>query len=260
MSSAADRPVLTVSRLAIGYGQRVLAREISFTLPHGSITCLLGRNGVGKTTLFRTVLGLIAPIDGSIRIGPCEMRDLSRSAIAKAVAYVPQAHVGAFAHSALDLVLMGRTVHLGALQQPGRSDIDIAKDCLAQLGIGDVAEHGLDRISGGQRQLVFIARALAQQAGTLIMDEPAASLDVANRVMLREAIRRLAAEGYAILLSTHEPDEAFATADRAALLGADGFICGPAEAVLTEAALSSLYDRRIVVERTPSGRVVVTAA
>jgi iron complex transport system ATP-binding protein len=150
-------------------------------LETGSVTCIIGPNGVGKTTLFKTLLGLVPPLGGTIHLGGDEMRHLSRTETAKRVAYVPQAYTGAFAFTVLDLVLMGRTAHLGAFSTPTREDVAAAETALKALGIDALANRDLDRVSGGQRQLALIARALAQTSRVIFMDEPTSSLDIANR-------------------------------------------------------------------------------
>jgi iron complex transport system ATP-binding protein len=131
---------------------------------------------------------------------------------------------------------------------------------LEALGIGALATRDSTRISGGQRQLVLIARALAQQARIIIMDEPTASLDLGNRIRVLNVIRRLAGDGYAVVLSTHEPEHAFIVADRVAILGKDRFTIGPVETVMTATELSELYGVALSVERTISGRFVVGAS
>jgi iron complex transport system ATP-binding protein len=249
---------LSAENLAIGYGATTVASGIGLTLEPGSVTCLLGPNGVGKTTLFKTMLGLIPPLDGVVRIGGRDLAGLTREAIARQVAYVPQAYVSDFAFTVLDLVVMGRTAYLGAFAAPGRADYDIAAGALAMLGIADLAERDAGRISGGQRQLALIARALAQQARAIVMDEPTASLDFGNRIMVLDRVAKLAESGLAVLISTHEPEQAFAIADHVAVMGRDNqFRTGPVEAVLTAAQLSALYGVPLTVERTPSGRMVV---
>jgi iron complex transport system ATP-binding protein len=250
--------MLEARGLTVGYGTVAVAGGIDLALSAGTVTCLLGPNGVGKTTLFKTLLGLIAPLTGSVDVGGESLAGLSRMAVARQVGYVPQASPPDFTYTVLDLVVMGRTAYLGPFSQPRQADYDIATAALAALGIAPLAERDSTRISGGQRQLVLIARALAQEAQVLVMDEPTASLDLANRILVLDKVRALAGDGRAVLVSTHEPEHAFAIADRVALLGAgDYFEAGPVAEMLTAERLTRLYGVRLEVERTPSGRYVV---
>ncbi len=253
--------LLTAEDLAIGYGARVLARDLALALPAGSITCLLGPNGVGKTTLFKTLLGLIPAQAGRILLQGEPLARLGRSQRARRIAYVPQAHAGDAAHAVLDLVVMGRTAHLGTFATPGPADLALAHAALGLLGIAELALQLTSRISGGQLQLALIARALAQQAAVIVMDEPTASLDLGNRIRVLDQIRALAGSGLAILLATHEPEQAFALADRVAVLTPDGqFATGPVRTILTAERLSRLYQASLLVEQAPSGRLVVSPA
>jgi iron complex transport system ATP-binding protein len=157
----------------------------------------------------------------------------------------------------LDMVLMGRTAHLGPFARPGPRDHAAAMDALATLGIADLAGSDYTRISGGQRQLGLIARALAQAAPLIVMDEPTASLDFGNQALVLREVRALAAEGYGIVLSTHDPDHAFACGTEVALLHDGGLVAqGPPAAVLTPTRLQEVYGVRVSIERLASGHTV----
>lgn len=226
----------------------------------GDILCLLGPNGRGKTTLFRTLLGLIRPLGGTLTLGGAPVARLSRAEIARCIAYVPQAHAPPFPFEALEVTLMGRTARLGRFAQPGRADRAAAHAALERLGIAELAHADYSRLSGGQRQLVLIARALAQEAPLIIMDEPTASLDFGNQARVLTEIGAIARDarrsGQGVILS-HDPDQAFAL-DAEAVLMKDGgiFRRGATEDALTDETLSAVYGLPVTVECTSSGRRV----
>jgi iron complex transport system ATP-binding protein len=252
--------LLEARDLAIGYGRTQIASGLDLSVIAGSVTCLLGPNGVGKTTLFKTLLGLIPPLSGTVEIDGSDLSRIDRQTIARHIAYVPQAQIAEFPYTVIDLVVMGRTAHLGTFSGPRRTDHDAAMAALDKLGIASLAERDSTQISGGQRQLALIARALAQRTRIVVMDEPTASLDLGNRILVLDTIRGLAESGLAIVLSTHEPEHAFVVADRVAILGRDRFATGPVKAIMTSRELSQLYGVALNVEQTPSGRLVVGPA
>jgi len=210
--------MLKVESLAFGFPGRTIGRDVSFSLGDGEVMCVLGPNGGGKTTLFRTVLGLLAKHSGSITVDGQSIETLSRSEIAKLIGYVPQGHSGYFAYTVRDFVLMGRTAHLGIFSSPSKKDFDVADRALASLGMAQLAERPITEVSGGERQLALVARALAQEPKLLVLDEPTASLDFGNQVRVLERIAALARTGISILFSSHDPDHAFLCAQRALLL------------------------------------------
>ncbi len=248
--------------LTIGHGRMVVGRNLSLSVGPGEVVCLLGPNGCGKTTLFRTLLGLIPPLGGDVQLDGEDLARLSRAQIARRVSYIPQAHVPPFPYEVEEVVLMGRTARMRPLAAPSAADRTAARAALARLGIADLAGADYSRLSGGQRQMVMIARALAQEAPAMVMDEPTASLDFGNQARVLARIAGLArAGGHAVILSTHDPDQAFALDARVVLMHEGGILAdGPPAEVLTEARLSQVYAVTVRVERTGSGRAVCAPA
>ena len=235
-------PVLEACSLAIGHGQRRVGAELGFAMAAGEVLCLLGPNGSGKTTLFRTLLGLLAPLAGEVRVLGQPVAHWSRSAFARHVGYVPQAHAGIFPFSVEDVVLMGRAARIGRFATPAQHDRDLAQHCLQTLGIAHLRQRIYTAISGGERQLVLIARALAQEPVLLVMDEPTASLDFGNQIRVLETIDQLRQQGMAVLMSTHQPEHALRIADRIALLGNGRLLAiGAPASTATPARLAALY-------------------
>jgi len=234
--------MLEVRDLAFGFGSRRVGADVTFSLARGETLAVLGGNGAGKTTLFRTLLGLLPAQAGSVRVGGDALHSLSAIERARRLAYVPQQHVPAFGFSVEEAVLMGRAARLSSFARPGESDRRIAHDALARLGVDGLAPRPVTELSGGERQLVLVARALAQEAPILILDEPTASLDFGNRARVLSEIDRLRGTGLTIVFSTHEPDHALTHADRALLL-AEGkpLALDASDRALTEANVSQLY-------------------
>jgi iron complex transport system ATP-binding protein len=187
---------------------------------------------------------------------------LTRAEIACAMAYVPQAHVPPFPYQVEEVVLMGRTARMRPLAAPSGTDRTAARAALARLGIADLADADYSRLSGGQRQMVMIARALAQEAPILVMDEPTASLDFGNQARVLARIAELArAGGHAVILSTHDPDQAFALNARVILMHEGAILAeGPPDRVLTPDRLSQVYGVPVAVERTLSGRTICASS
>ena len=250
--------MLQASALSIGYQGHTVAAGIDLAVQRGEVLCLLGPNGAGKTTLFKTLLGLIPALGGEVTIGGRPIGSLTRTELAQSMAYVPQAQVMEFAYTVLDLVLMGRTAHLGPFSAPGARDHERAQAALADLGIAELASAEANRISGGQRQLCLVARALAQDAPLLVMDEPTASLDLGNRLLVLERVRALSAQGYGVVFSTHDPDQARDLATTVAVIAGGRLAAyGTPHETLTGPTLSAVYGVAVTVERTESGRYVV---
>jgi iron complex transport system ATP-binding protein len=229
-------------RLAFGYPGRTVGGDVSIAVAPGEALALLGPNGGGKTTLLKTMLGLLKPHAGAVSLDGRPMTSLSVAERARRIGYVPQAHAGTFAFAVRDVVLMGRTAHHGLFASPSASDREIASAALATLGVAHLADKPYTMISGGERQLALIARALAQQPRYVVLDEPTASLDFGNQGKVMAQIEALTGRGLGVLFTTHDPNQALRFADRVALLGEGRMLAaGAPRDVLTAEALSTLY-------------------
>jgi iron complex transport system ATP-binding protein len=235
--------MLELRELACGYGRRTVLDDISFTLEAGQLLCLLGPNGVGKTTLFKTILGLLPPRGGEIRLDGEPIERWSRRRFASRVGYVPQAHTPPFPFKVRDVVAMGRVAHLSLFSSPGARDLAIAEASLDTLGINALAQATYSEISGGERQLVLIARALAQQPRILVMDEPTSNLDYGNQLKVMAHIRRIVADkDMSVILTTHYPNHALLYASQALVLDREKrYAIGAPATVITESYLRQTY-------------------
>lgn len=235
-------PLLSTQTLAYGHPGRTLGRDIELQIHPGEVLCVLSPNGGGKTTLFRTLLGLIPAHAGTIALAGKELSTCTAAERARQMAYVPQAGNSYFAFAVREVVLMGRTAHLGLFDAPGAKDISAVDAALAELRIAHLADKTFTQISGGERQLALIARALTQESPLLIMDEPTASLDFGNQTLILNEILRLKARGRSVLFCTHDPDHALQCADRALLLHRGNVLAlGTPREVVTAANLKQLY-------------------
>lgn len=239
---SSGRPLLSVRDLRVDLGGRPIVRGVSFTLGSGELTCILGPNGCGKTTTLRALLGLTPSKQGFVEVEGISTTPLGDRDRALLFAYVPQSHEPSFSYDVEDVVLMGRTPHLGLLSQITPSDEKIARDCMRRLGIAELARRPFTQLSGGQQQLVLIARALAQQPRVLVMDEPCASLDFGNQLVVMRQARALANDGMGVLMVTHDPDHALGFADQVVVMQDGGVLAqGSPGDVLTDDLLSGLY-------------------
>lgn len=205
-----------------------LFEGLDLRIDYGEVTCVMGPNGRGKTSLLRCMLGLAEP----------QMGTITRDGHA---AYVPQSSPKGFDFAVLDVVLMGRARSIGMFSQPSAEDLRLAWDSLERVGLVDIAEQSYLSLSGGQRQLVIVARALCSSSRTIVLDEPASALDLRNQGELLSIARSLAREGYAVLMSTHHPDHAAWLADRAVLMHAERIEVGPAGELIVGEQLTELF-------------------
>jgi iron complex transport system ATP-binding protein len=241
--------------LTIGYSDRVVGSHLDVALATGEVLALLGPNGGGKTTLLKTLLGLLAPKDGEVRLGERSLASYASGERARLIAYVPQSHVATFAFTVEAVVLMGRTAHGNLFSRPTAADRAVAARALERFGIPHLAERPYTMISGGERQLALLARALAQEPQFIVLDEPTASLDFGNQGKVMREIRALAEAGLGVLFTTHDPNHAMRAADRAFLLRQGSRIAeGAIGAVLNRGQLETLYGAPVETVIDPAGR------
>ena len=246
-----------VENLSFSYCTHDVLKNLSFKAEAGELLAVLGPNGVGKTTLFRCILGLQRNYTGTIRIDGDETGLLSTRELAHRVAYISQLHGQAFAYSVTDMVLMGTSHTLSSVSMPGKKEMNTAAEALEVMGISHLAKKNFSHLSGGEQQLVLIARALAQQTKTLLMDEPTASLDYGNQSQVLETVRKLAHSGYAVILSTHNPQHALWYADKAlALCDGRAAAFGGSREVIDAALIKRLYGVSVDTFDTSGGILI----
>lgn len=249
---------IEIKNLSFSYGRHEVLHDMSLSIPDATLVNVLGPNGVGKSTLFRCILGLNGRYEGSIFVNGKDMRTLSVKERAREISYIPQSHAPVYDYEVIDVVLMSTGTDLGMLRSPGRRHIERAYAALERIGIEYLAHRTYTQISGGEQQLVLIARALAQDARTIIMDEPTSALDYGNTVRVLSCVRQLAREGLSIVQSTHQPDQAFLYSDKTLVIN-DGrvFAYGDPKDVITKELVSAIYGVNVEVNSLYGDKVRV---
>jgi iron complex transport system ATP-binding protein len=249
---------IDVAHLSFSYGSREILHDLSFSIPDGCLVNVLGPNGVGKSTLFRCILGLSPHYSGTILVNGKDLRALSVRERAREISYIPQSHAPVYDYEVVDVVLMATGNDLKMLATPGETQLQRAHEALARIGIEHLAHRTYTQISGGEQQLVLIARALAQNARTIIMDEPTSALDYGNTMRVLSCVRQLAREGLSIVQSTHNPDHAFLYSDATMVLSKGGLKAfGDPREVITSELISELYDIEVEVNSLYGDKVRV---
>jgi iron complex transport system ATP-binding protein len=235
--------VLKVEGLRFGYGKGLVLDGIELELNRGEILVLLGPNGSGKTTLLKCINRILRPLDGVVFIEGKNYFEMNEKEIARAIGYVPQDHKPPFPYRVLDFVLLGRSPYLGIFSYPGEEDRMIALESLRAVGIEHFADRAYTELSGGERQLVLLARALATNSKILLLDEPTAHLDFRNTHRVLAAIRRIVKErNLSAVMTLHDPNLACRYADRIALVGNCKILrVGTPSEMITEELLRQVY-------------------
>ena len=242
-----------------GSGVEVFS-EVGFEIRQGDVVSLLGPNGTGKSTLLKCLAGVLPCSRGRILLDGKDAGGLSPADLASKMAYVPQTQFSPFPYPVREIVMMGRAAHLGLFSSPGRRDDDICNEAMECAGIAHLAGRPCSRISGGEWQLVLIARAIAQESGILLLDEPTSHLDLGNQMRILETIRVLSESGFTIMVATHFPDHALLSSNRAAVLkdGALSEVLHP-EDIITEKMMASTYgvDVRLIEHVNTGDRKII---
>jgi len=229
-------------RFRYPHGDRDALRDVSLEVPEGKVTALLGPNGSGKTTLLKVLLGILTPQGGAVYLGGREINGFDRDELGRLLAWVPQEEEHPFPYTVLEYLLMGRAPYLGFFSLPTAEDASKIIEILRGFGIFHLRDREISSLSGGEKRLALISRALAQEPETLLLDEPTAHLDLGNKARALRAIRGMADSGKTVLFSTHDPNEASLIADNVAMING-GRIArhGSPGRVMTKEALEAMY-------------------
>lgn len=253
--------MISIQEASCGYNEKVILPDVSFSFQKGEAVCVLGANGVGKTTLFRTLLGLLPLLGGDILIEGQSLSKLSHRKLAKLVAYVPQAKNLSYQHPVEEVILMGRAQYIRTFDVPSAEDYSIVKKVMASLNISHMLGLPYSNLSGGEQQLVLIARAMVQGASYILLDEPASNLDLANQGLLMQTINNLKAQKVGVLMISHVPTHAFACCEKTLIVYHDGTSeYGDTEDIITTERLKKAYSTNVeIIEgRSASGKIVHT--
>lgn len=253
--------LLQIKGLSFAYSKEKILENISLTLKRGQMLCLLGANGCGKTTLLSCVLGFLKPESGRVLLSGKDIKDLSAAESAAIVSYIAQTHKQVFPYTVEEIVLMGRAAYTPFYSSPSKADRDIAYAAMEMVGIAHFARKPYTQLSGGEMQLVMLARAIAQGSDLIVMDEPTAHLDGYNELLVLERIKMLVkTQNAAVLMATHFPNQVLNFVNSGLTVGAALIKnhrildMGNAETVLTEKNISELYNIRVcIIEKEYDG-------
>ena len=235
--------MLAVSNLDFSFGTQRIFTDISFSVAPGEILSVIGPNGAGKSTLLRCLNGLLSPDHGEITVNERDIRSLGRKELGRIIGYVPQRNTDTFGFSVFDMVLIGRAAHIDTFSAPGEVDHQAAERALQLVGLQFIRDKNFNQLSGGQAQLVAIARALAAEPDIILLDEPTAHLDIYNQAQVMRVLRELTdGKGLSVIMTTHSPDHAFLFSSKVLLMqpGREGLF-GPPVDVMTPETVGRVY-------------------
>jgi iron complex transport system ATP-binding protein len=241
--------ILEIKDAAFSYANTEnIFEDINLTVSKGDVVCILGPNGCGKTTLIKCLNKLHDLNQGVVYIQGKNIKQINQREIAKNIGYIPQGHVPTFAFSVMDVVLMGRSPHLDFFESLGERDYQIAENAMKKFGIYDLRDKPYTTLSGGEQQLVFFARVIAQEPHMLILDEPTSHLDFGNQLKTLDVISKLAADGLSVIMTSHFPDHAFISSNKVAIMKDRNFMAiGTPEDVITRENMEKAYGIHVEV-------------
>lgn len=244
--------LIEVKNASFSYtGKDYIWQNVNLEVKYGDSVCILGANGCGKTTLFNCIAGNFPLTAGELIIDGKPIGDYSITDLAKTIGIVYQEHSVSFPYSSIEVVRMGRTPYLKMFQTPSQADTDMAYGIMKEMGIEHLAERPYSRISGGQRQLVLIARALCQNPKAILFDEPTSHLDFRNQALVMKTLKNLSARGMTIIMTSHSPSHAWQVSTKTVLMGKGGIIAqGHPTEVMTSENLGRTYDVSVKIHRS----------
>lgn len=243
--------ILEVENGCFGYPkQEEILKNINLHLEKGHILSVLGPNGIGKTTLLKCMIGLLPWTKGRSLLNGTDLREMKSKDIWNTISYIPQAHSFSFSYTGLEMVMLGRSSHLGLFEQPGAQEIELAEVMMEKVGITRLAGKDCNRMSGGELQMVLIARALINEPELIILDEPETGLDFHNQILVLNMIEHLAhEEGISAIMNTHYPTNAMSIADEAFMMNRKGDrFYGTTDSILNEQNISRSFDVNVIVD------------
>ncbi len=250
--------ILEIENAEFSYnGREKIFQNINLSVNKGEVLCILGPNGTGKTTLIKCLNCLLRLNAGNIFLSGEDIYSFNKTDLARQIGYIPQGHSPVFPFTVLDVVLMGRAPHLGSMSSPSKNDYEIARECLKKMDMTHMMNKPYTELSGGEKQLIFFARVLAQKPDILLLDEPTSHLDFGNQMRTLDLINKMAEVGFTVVMSSHFPDHAFIAADKVAIMKDCSLIdYGTPEKVITEENLEKAYNIGVKIMALDHGRKI----
>ncbi|MBQ3545480.1 MAG: ABC transporter ATP-binding protein [Lachnospiraceae bacterium] len=244
---------IKLNNVSCGYKNKTVLSGINLTFNTGNIYCILGANGIGKTTLFKSMLGFIDLVQGDITIADLNIQNMTNREIAMHISYVPQAKIYSMQYSVFDIILMGRALYVKKLDTPSQKDIDKVNEVIKQLKIEHLKDMLYSELSGGEQQVVLVARALVQGSKFIIMDEPASNLDFENQKKVLDVLKELTMTDMGVIMSSHSPDHALYCDSRVVMIRKDKtFVEGSVEETINQNNLLGVYGVKLGVLKETS--------